>query len=54
VFSSVRFVLGGNVEHLTLVGSDNVSGHGNVLNNRITGNDGGNDLAGNRSNSRCG
>jgi trimeric autotransporter adhesin len=46
VFSSVGQSLESNVEHLALVGSEDVSGFGNNLNNRITGNDGGNVLGG--------
>lgn len=38
VFSTVNYVLGANVENLTLTGTKSVSGTGNTLNNTITGN----------------
>ena len=44
--SSVTYVLGDNVENLTLIGSAATSGLGNFLNNIITGNSGANVLYG--------
>jgi len=46
VFSGVSFVLGDNVENLTLSGSANIDGTGNALVNVITGNSGNNALDG--------
>ena len=46
VISTVNFVLGDNVEDLTLDGSSNISGTGNSAINRITGNSGDNILDG--------
>src|SRR6478735_4057985 len=46
VQSSVSYVLGDNVENLTLLGSGNLSGTGNAGDNIITGNSGNNVLAG--------
>ena len=46
VRSSVSFVLGPNVEHLTLTGSDPINGTGNGLRNVIQGNTGINTLTG--------
>ncbi|TMJ13760.1 MAG: calcium-binding protein, partial [Alphaproteobacteria bacterium] len=46
VRSSVSFVLGGNVENLTLTGSAAVNGFGNTLANVIAGNSANNSLAG--------
>ncbi|MFA5355062.1 MAG: calcium-binding protein, partial [Thermodesulfovibrionales bacterium] len=46
VNSSLSFVLGANVENLTLTGSSNLNGTGNDLNNVITGNSGNNILTG--------
>ena len=46
VRSSFCFVLGANLEHLTLTGLDNINGVGNDLNNLITGNSGDNNLDG--------
>ena len=48
VKSSVSFVLGENVEHLTLTGSDDTDGTGNGLANMLTGNAGDNVLSGGR------
>ncbi|MEI7474156.1 MAG: calcium-binding protein, partial [bacterium] len=38
IYSSISYTLGANVENLTLSGSSNLSGIGNILNNVITGN----------------
>ena len=46
VFSTVNWTLGDNLENLTLLGSANLNGTGNGLNNRITGNAGDNFLDG--------
>ena len=46
VFSSVSFVLGGNIETLTLTGAANLNGAGNSLDNILTGNSGDNVLTG--------
>ncbi|MEB0228277.1 calcium-binding protein, partial [Pseudomonas sp. 5S1] len=46
VFSSIDYTLGANVENLILVGSANLNGTGNAVNNRMTGNDGANTLDG--------
>jgi len=46
VISSVSFVLGSNVENLTLTGTLNINGTGNTLNNFIIGNSGDNVLNG--------
>jgi Ca2+-binding RTX toxin-like protein len=46
VLSSVTYILGANVENLTLVGTAGLSGTGNDLNNRIYGNSGDNVLNG--------
>ncbi len=46
VFSSMSYVLGGNVENLILTGAEAIDGTGNGLNNVITGNDGANNLSG--------
>ena len=50
VQSSVDWTLGVNLENLTLVGSRNLSGTGNELNNVITGNNGNNVLDGGAGN----
>jgi Ca2+-binding RTX toxin-like protein len=46
VFSSISYSLGANLENLVLVGAGNLSAIGNTLDNRITGNDGGNLIRG--------
>ncbi|CUQ68183.1 calcium-binding protein [Candidatus Nitrospira inopinata] len=46
VVSSVSFTLGPNVEHLTLIGTANLNGTGNELNNVLIGNSGNNTLNG--------
>lgn len=46
VNSSVTFALGANVENLTLMGSDDINGTGNILANTIIGNSGANTLTG--------
>lgn len=46
VQSSATWVLGNNLENLTLTGSGNINGTGNALNNIITGNSGNNSLRG--------
>ncbi len=46
VQSSVTYTLTDNVENLTLTGTANINGTGNVLNNIITGNSGANILSG--------
>lgn len=47
VFSSTNYILGNGVESLTLLGSNELSGGGNALNNRIVGNIAGNSITGN-------
>ncbi len=48
VNSSITWVLGTNLENLTLIGADAVNGTGNASNNTITGNDADNVLTGGR------
>jgi Ca2+-binding RTX toxin-like protein len=50
VKSSVACTLGSHVENLTLTGSGNINGTGNMLDNVITGNSGINNLKGNNGN----
>ncbi len=46
VKSSVSYTLGSNLENLELLGTDNLTGTGNSLNNKIIGNSGNNNLLG--------
>ncbi len=46
IVSSVSWILGNNIENLTLAGSGSIDGSGNALGNRLTGNDGVNVLDG--------
>jgi len=50
VRSSITYTLGANVENLTLTGSGNINGTGNVLDNAVVGNAGVNTLTGNAGN----
>ncbi|WP_373480982.1 Calx-beta domain-containing protein [Geminocystis sp.] len=50
VNSSISYVLGSNLENLTLTGTSNLTGIGNTLNNSITGNSGANIINGNNGN----
>ncbi len=52
VQSSVTWVLGANLENLTLTGNSAINGTGNALNNFITGNAGNNSLFGGDGNDR--
>jgi Ca2+-binding RTX toxin-like protein len=44
VKSSINYVLGSTLEHLTLTGTDEISGTGNSKNNRLINNNSGNNL----------
>ncbi|MBD2456908.1 hypothetical protein H6G80_22885 [Nostoc sp. FACHB-87] len=46
VIATVNYILGNNLENLTLAGTANINGTGNALNNSITGNSGNNTLTG--------
>jgi Ca2+-binding RTX toxin-like protein len=46
VISSLNYILGNNLENLTLIGSTALNGTGNALNNSITGNTANNKLSG--------
>ena len=46
ILSSVSYTASGNVENLTLTGSENLSGTGNSLDNKLRGNSGDNTLTG--------
>jgi len=50
VQAGVDFTLGDHIENLSLTGTDNLSGSGNALDNRLIGNDGDNVLAGGAGN----
>jgi len=50
VVSAATWTLGSNVEHLTLTGTANLNGTGNVLNNALMGNSGANSLDGGAGN----
>lgn len=50
VYSSISYILGVNVENLTLIGAGAISGTGNDLANKITGNGAGNSLYGGTGN----
>jgi Ca2+-binding RTX toxin-like protein len=50
VVSSISYILGSNLEHLSLLGTKNLSGTGNSLSNKITGNAGKNNLIGGAGN----
>src|SRR4029450_10659315 len=52
VNSSASFVLGADVENLTLTGTSGISGNGNDLGNKIIGNAGDNFLSGNNGNDK--
>jgi trimeric autotransporter adhesin len=50
--AAASFTLGANVEKLTLTGSANINGTGNILNNTLTGNSGNNTLSGDAGNDK--
>lgn len=50
VISAMRWTLPAHVEHLNLIGTANVAGAGNALNNRLAGNSGNNVLSGGAGN----
>lgn len=50
VKSAITYRLGVHVEHLTLIGTADISGSGNERSNRITGNEGDNKLSGGQGN----
>jgi Ca2+-binding RTX toxin-like protein len=50
VNSSISYILGNNLENLTLIGTKAINGTGNSLNNRITGNSANNILTGGAGN----
>jgi Ca2+-binding RTX toxin-like protein len=50
VQSSISWLLGANIENLTLTGSAAISGTGNALDNILTGNSGANTLTGGAGN----
>ncbi len=52
VLSAITYVLGDNVENLTLTGTGSINGTGNGLNNSLTGNAGNNSLTGGAGNDR--
>ncbi len=52
VYSSVSRSLGANFENLYLTGATNINGNGNVLANKLTGNDGNNTLQGRDGNDK--
>lgn len=54
VQSLISQALGNNLENLELMGTDNLVGTGNSLNNKITGNSGNNNLVGNTGNDTLG
>lgn len=50
VYATASYLLGANVENLTLIGDGNINGTGNSMNNTITGNTGNNMLDGSAGN----